>query len=66
MLTITNTIVDPHHGSINEWGFHNNCFYHRHVHTKKWVEVKKISLTPARIIALNKLINNTNPEHYAI
>ena len=53
---ITNTVRDPHHGRDNEWGYYNGHFYHRHIHTKTWIRVKKVSLTPERIKALYQLI----------
>lgn len=55
---ITNTIIDPHHGQLNEWGYYNGKFYHRTVNTKTWTKVKKVSLTPDRIKALYELIIN--------
>ena len=53
---ITTRIRDPHHGSDNEWGYHDGQFYHHHANTKTWTRVKKISLTPERIKALYRLI----------
>lgn len=58
-VIITNTIIDPHHGSIHEWGWYNNNLYQRQRNTKTWVKVKKISFTPARVRILNELINRS-------
>jgi hypothetical protein len=53
---ITKTISDPHHGSINEWGFYNGNLYHRTKGTKTWTKTNKVSFTPERFKAINKLI----------
>lgn len=47
---------DPHHIDI-EWKFENGKFYHRQIPTNRWVEMKRIHITPKRIIALYEMIN---------
>ena len=49
-------IRDPHHGGCNEWCYHKERFYIRHGISQWWTLVKKVSLTPQRIKALNSLL----------
>ena len=49
-------IADPHHTDTVEWKFENDKFYWRQKNTKRWVEMKHIHITKARIVALYKLI----------
>lgn len=54
------TIHDPHHGGANMWRFKNGKLYHNTEGSKKWVEVKSISFTVPRILAIAELIKVNN------
>lgn len=49
-------VRDPHHDGFSEWCYVNNKFYIRPQCQKKWTEVKRMRLTPARILALASLL----------
>lgn len=58
-MIIPNTIkkiADPHHGGFSEWCYYKKKFFIRCKCNKKWTHVKKMHLTPARILTLYKLL----------
>lgn len=61
-MNITNYFTDPHHGYSSDFGFHYGEFYHRHTGTKNWTRVKKISLTPQRVLLLAGLVEKARKE----
>jgi hypothetical protein len=47
---------DPHHGGASEWKFEGGAFWHRVGPSGRWVQVKRLSLTPARVVMLAGLV----------
>lgn len=49
---------DPHHGGTTSWKFDSETkrLYHRSTAQTRWTEAKRVSFTPARILALAKII----------
>lgn len=56
---ILRTALDPHHEPYpNQWGWDGSHLYTReNVPTRRWVKVKRISFTPARVKALAALVS---------
>lgn len=55
------TISDPHHDGYNVWMVKDGKLYHKEgAATGKWTEVKRVSFTPERILAIASLL--TKPE----
>ncbi len=52
------TADDPHHGSINEWGFDGKELWHRYKagHPQRWNKVRRVSFTIKRIAVIANLI----------
>lgn len=50
-------IADPHHEGACRWKWSGGKLYHNTHGAKRWVEVKKIHPTPARIKALASILN---------
>jgi len=61
--TISNkkTIIDPHHGGLNEWGYYKNQLYFRNVGNERWVKCKRVSITPKRVKMLYELMKLKPP-----
>jgi len=55
--------VDPHHENACEWRWDGRKLWHRARGVSKWVEVKRVHPTPARISMLNALINGKDNSH---
>ena len=55
-LDPTKTVRDPHHGGLSEWCYHGNSFYIRTQSQTRWSRVRRIKLTPKRVIELHKLL----------
>jgi len=55
-LNPTRRIRDPHHGGNSEWCLHLNSFYIRCQTQTKWHLVRRIKLTPKRVLALHTLL----------
>lgn len=49
-------IKDPHHDGDSTWAFYKNSFWHRGVGQTKWTRVKRISMTPKRLVALHTIM----------
>lgn len=48
---------DPHYGgTASEWGWDGHDLHHRAVGTSRWVKVRRVHPTPARIETLYKLM----------
>ena len=56
MSEVIRTVRDPHHNGYNEWGWDGRELYHKAVGVNRWVKVKRIHPTPARIATLNELM----------
>lgn len=50
-----NTYSDPHHPEI-EWRLIGKTFYHRNKYCKKWQQMNKSHLTPARIKVMYEMV----------
>lgn len=55
---IIRTAIDPHHEPYpNQWGWDgSNLYIRENVPSRRWVRVKRISFTPARIRLIAELI----------
>lgn len=58
MTTQVAVANDPHHGGGSQWKLSGGRYYHRSSQVAKWVEVKRLHPTPARIEALAWLIDD--------
>ena len=57
-MEIEKFFTDNHHGYSSDFGYMNGEFFHRHVGTKNWTKVKRVSLTPQRVVKLAKLVDS--------
>lgn len=49
-------VRDPHHGGYNLWQWRRGRLHHKAVGCRNWVEVKRLSPTPSRILAVANLL----------
>lgn len=52
-------VRDPHHGGYCQWRYHDKKLWHRDVGQSKWTEVKRVSFTRDRILAIADMIRET-------
>lgn len=54
-MTIAREVADPHQPQANRWRFENGRLFHQD-RGRPWVEVKRVSFTPQRHLAIAALI----------
>jgi len=50
-------VQDPHHNGYCQWCFDGQTLWHRASYAERWVRVRRISVTPHRVLTLARLIS---------
>lgn len=55
-------VKDPHHDSICKWRWDGRFLWHGVNDQSTWTKVKRVSFTPARILAIASIIKDSEDQ----